>query len=608
MFGSGDRLPFDITPTDDKLNDVAEHFQTILKRQLIDGGFVKALAGGCNTLPKYGTGFISGVHSRTKKITRLAQMPAEEGLGSENVETREVGIENVETPAFNLDNAEVEEISYKEPYWELCRTMGVYPDPDASDTQDGDGVFWESYTSAYSEEAQTWINDGFFDSVEEIVSTGKNVSSTEGAKQTDQIRGAIEMGFYTEEGHIQVLRFFGRVRRGDLVEWRQEKGELPTDDEMDEADEEYVEALRSIKEDEELPDEPERDDIFHADQDEYIEVIATIIGGKIAKISESIHSKRPIYRAVYEDEEGEMYGVGVPENNETSQKLMNGAVRLFMEGKAIALLPPKVVDRTKFVSSQKFDLYPGKTLEARKGALVDGVDKAIKTLVQDDVTDGWHVIFGMAERFSDEDTSVSKYPQGAQAKGMNKTASGLSMILGQASVPLKEVMMNIDVQWVEPSIEALVEWDIEYLEVETVAAIHGEEVAMSWQAIKANAARLGGIKGFLPWRATGTSTMMAKEVLVNKLNMFLNIIATNEKLSEMSDLRLMLEHIWDMLETGLKSPILKEEAYRKLVASRQQAMAEAMAQQGQGGGRGVPIPGNEEKMDNFGNRDGEGVM
>jgi hypothetical protein len=208
-------------------------------------------------------------------------------------------------------------------------------------------------------------------------------------------------------------------------------------------------------------------------------------GGVVVKVDESPYGdKNPAKRCVYEAVEHEMWGVGVGENNAPHQKVTNAAFRLFMEGKGMALLGTSSVDRSKFLPTEDFRKFPGKVYQMKPGLTPDERKEAIVQHVEPDITGGWMDVIRMSEQFSDDDTGITKYTQGDDSSNLNKTASGISMIMSASSLPIKEVIQNIDEMWIEPVIECLIDWDLKYLEPETVQKIHGDEAAQLWAQIK----------------------------------------------------------------------------------------------------------------------------
>lgn len=398
------------------------------------------------------------------------------------------------------------------PYFELGNTLDVIPDPDAKDEHDGSGIFWMSHLSPHTVSA--WAKDKSYQNVEDALKCVESKRDGSGSDLAADMRANVTT--WTKGGRIKVARFFGRVPRSYLS-----------------AGAENAEGVSPL---------------------DYVEAVVVMAGGVVVKKAESPYNKRPSLRCMYESVEHEMWGVGVAENNMPHQKTVNAAFRLFMEGKGMALLGTKAVDRSKFLPTEDFKKYPGKVYQFKPGLSADEKKAAIIEFTEADITDGWLDVINMSAQFSDDDTAITKYTQGNDANHLNKTATGISMIMGASSLPTKEVLQNIDQMWIEPAIEGIINWDLKYLDVATVERIHGEERAAIWAQIK----RFGKTS-FMEWKATGAQTFVQKEILVQKLQQFMAIAMGNPTFAQLVDARRLLEDVWTAMQTGTVSPIKKED-------------------------------------------------
>jgi hypothetical protein len=163
----------------------------------------------------------------------------------------------------------------------------------------------------------------------------------------------------------------------------------------------------------------------------------------------------------------------------------------------------------KFEPGEDFKLYPGKRFKMKKGLTPDERKTALLWHDVVDVTQGWENVIAMSERFSDDDTGISKYTQGNDADHLNKTATGISMIMNAGSLPMKEVIQNIDEMWIERIVEALIDWNMQHLDPETVRVLLGDQHAQRWAEIQQF-----GKTSFMAWKATGSATFMTKEILM----------------------------------------------------------------------------------------------
>ena len=274
---------------------------------------------------------------------------------------------------------------YKAPRYEHARTIDVYPDPDAETEQDGMGIYWSARKQQH--EIRALKGGGYNDEAIDYALTQATISVMEGSDLAENLRANHYR--YEEDGRIWFQRYFGLVKKSELKAWSS-GSEVATDD-----DEELVEA------------------------------VITMAGGVVIKADETPYDERPAYRCVYEEVAHEFYGVGIPENNEPHQRVTNAAFRLYMEGKAFALLKTCSIDRSKYLATEDFKLFPGKKYEMRPGLTVDERKTAMIWHDVEDVTQGWESVIMLSEKFSDDDTGITKYTQGNDATHLNKTATGI---------------------------------------------------------------------------------------------------------------------------------------------------------------------------------------
>lgn len=531
LFGNG-RLPFDTEPTRPELREFSDAMEKIVEEQLLRGQFKTMLKSGVHRLCTFGTGFIFGPFVRTETL-RETSVDMSQGF-PQLVEM---------------------EYSFDLPYFESASPLDVYPDPDVDDPQKGAGVFWVSMESPHT--VRSWADYPGFENVDEAVKVLDAKPDDHGSDQAKQLRGNVD--FWRGEGRVKVARFFGLVPRSTLK-----------DDS----------ALLSFMEGE-MPDDTEEDD------DDQVEAVVIVAGGIVIKKDESAHNKRPVRKCVYEEAPGEMWGVGIGENNMPHQAIVNAGFRLFNEGKGMALLGTKAVDRSKFLPTEDFKKAPGKVYHFKPNLTEEEKRSAIIDFVEPDVSSGWQEVIALSSQFSDDDTGISKYSQGDDASHLNKTATGISMIMAASSLPAKDVLQNIDEMWIEPIVEALVEWNIRYLEPETVRHLLGDEVAQKWAAIKQF-----GKTSFMTWRATGAATFMQKEILANKLQGFMAVAGATPAAGRLNWDELITQ-VWDTMQMGREIPLAQEDGPQippQLQAMIEEGMAQIQAQAQQ-------IAGLQAKLD-----------
>lgn len=519
LFGAG-KMPFDTAPTNEQLAPFADAVEDILTEQFERMKLKPLLKTGVNTLATYGTGFVFGPFVRKETITETR---ADNTLG--------------------VTQLVEEKYEFDFPYFELGNSLDVYPDPEARDVAAGLGVFWVTMESPHTVAA--WKTDKRYRNIDVALLGPGDRGNETGGELAAQLRGNVE--YWHKNDRIKVARFFGKVPKSAIPASAPADGGEP---------------------------------VASANPGEMVDAVVIVAGGVVVKVDESPYSgKSACMRAVYEAVEHEIWGVGVAENNAPHQKVVNAAFRLVMEGKGMALLGTSSVDRSKFMPTEDFRKFPGKVYQFKPGLSPDERSTAIIHHTEPDITGGWMDMIAASSQFSDDDTGITKYTQGDDASYLNKTATGISMIMSASSLPIKEVIQNIDEMWIEEIVERTIEWNLKYLDVETVEKIHGPEIAQVWAQIKQF-----GKTSFMNWQATGTSSFMQKEILTNKIRAFADFALSNPATAPLVDARELLEQTWDVMEIGRESPILKAEGEQEIppqVQQQIQAMQEQIKQMGE---------------------------
>ena len=205
----------------------------------------------------------------------------------------------------------------------------------------------------------------------------------------------------------------------------------------------------------------------------------------------------PYHAFSYERNPYSFFGIGIAENMDDSQKIMNGHARMAIDNLALSGSLVFDVDETALVGGQNMEIYPGKVFRRQAG--VPGT--AINGLKFPNTSNENMMMFDRFRQLADEQTGIPSYSHGQTGvQSMTRTASGMSMLLGAASLNIKTVIKNLDDFLLKPLGEAYFQWNMQFLESDL------------------------GVKGDLEVRATGTSSLMQKEVRSQRLTTFLQTV------------------------------------------------------------------------------------
>ena len=230
-----------------------------------------------------------------------------------------------------------------------------------------------------------------------------------------------------------------------------------------------------------------------------IQVNIWTVRGKVIRIVENPFKPFRIpYQAFnYEKNPYQFFGIGVPENMDDAQSIMNGHARMAIDNLALAGNLVFDIDESALVNNQSMEVFPGKIFKRQAG--VPG--QAIYGIKFPNTAPENMQMFDKFRQLADESTGIPSYSHGQTGvQSMTRTASGMSMLLGAASLNIKTVIKNLDDFLLKPLGEAYFQWNMQFLESKL------------------------GVEGDLEVKATGTASLMQKEVRSQRLTTFLQSV------------------------------------------------------------------------------------
>lgn len=277
---------------------------------------------------------------------------------------------------------------------------------------------------------------------------------------------------------------------------------------------EDIKALEKSGFDIKLPDSIKDKDFIH--------VNAWVSGPYLLKLTLNPFKPAEIpYKIVpYEEDIYNIFGVGVPENMEDCQMLMNGFTRMAIDNAVLSGSVLLEVDETYLVPGQSMDIYPGKIFRRSGGPPGQAIfSTAIKNTSNENIQ-----MFELFRRLADDATGSPSFAHGQTGvQGVGRTSSGISMLLGAASLNIKTVIKNIDDFLIQPLIESLYAFNMNFIDDDS-------------------------IKGDLEVKAQGTDSLLQKEVKTQRHLQFLQIVAGNPQLMVQADATYLLKQIAEGLD------------------------------------------------------------
>jgi hypothetical protein len=474
-----------------------------METQLDEGGFNEALDQFITDLTTFKTAFIAGPIVRKK--VKLQWVPGNP-------------------------------VPVVKPYacleWERVSPFDMYPAPWARSVGDGPTIRKHKLTRDHLNEMMGV--DGFSDDairqVLELYGTGglhdwltvdSEVARAEGK---DTIEATITSGL------IDALQYWGSVSGKMLREWGMTPKQVP-------------------------------------DESKEYQVEAWMVGPYVIKsvLNADPLARRPFYAASYEMIPGSVWGNSVYDLMSDCQDMCNAAARSLAANLGIASGPQVVVNVSRLPTGSVISsLYPWKIWQVEEDQMGNVAPPITFFQPQSNAAE----LMGVYEKYSmlaDEYTGIPRYMSGTEGTpGAGRTASGLSMMIGNASKVIKQVVGCVDNNVIEPLIERLYYYNMRY-------------------------AADPDLKGAVNVRARGAMSLTTKDAAQVRRNEFL--AATNNPtdmailgLPGRAELLRATAITLDMNPDKIVPPVAMLKA--KQAALEQQQMAEAAG--AQGGSPGSP--------------------
>lgn len=198
----------------------------------------------------------------------------------------------------------------------------------------------------------------------------------------------------------------------------------------------------------------------YEDRDE-IQVNIWVCNGQILRLvlNPFTPSRIPYHAVPYELNPYSFFGVGVAENMEDTQLIMNGFFRMSIDNSALSGNLLIEIDETNLVPGQDMSIYPGKIFRRQAGA----PGQSIHSHSFKNVSNELMMMFDKARQLADEATGIPSYSHGTTGvMGVGRTASGMSMLMGAAQSNIKAVVRNVDDYLLAPLGKALFAFNMQF--------------------------------------------------------------------------------------------------------------------------------------------------
>ena len=371
-------------------------------------------------------------------------------------------------------------ISY--PVVENPSAWNVFWDLETPDHQKGQGMIIRDMMS--KGRVQDLVDVPGFDKAaikqlcEEFAAIDDKIESSE----EDDSQGPVREQFNQRRRVIPVYSFYGRVPRAYLGQWEKKTGQ----------------PIRGLS----------------RESGREVEVYCVCAKGATATVLRppvlNPLSYRPIHKAAWEDLPNEAGGMGIPEDMEDSQMIINGLTRAMLDNKALASNLLMYWNPRAMAPGQNKTLYPGKSFEIEEG--VEDVRSAMQFYSPPDNTRGIPDAINLFRDFADHETGLSRTMDGQMTDPGRRTAYEMSKMAESGNKLIGGVIRNLDEGQMEPIVTGHYHY---HMLTNPDESIKGDfmPVAKGFQSFQEKAKRGQDLRGLLQLSLSNEFTAQFTKVL-----------------------------------------------------------------------------------------------
>ena len=392
--------------------EAAERMEHKMEDQMIEGGFREAFAAFIDDLVTFPSAIIKGPVLRKKP--RLTWQETTDEMGGSSFEPV------VEDEVI--------------PTWSRVDPFNAYPAPNSTHPNDGffierhrlsrqslnelidvDGYDSGAIKAVLDDFGRGGLRDWLYIDSAKAQAEGKSVSAAQSNPETE----------------IDAIQFWGGVQGKMLSEWGLDKD---GDAEIDPTKEYHCEVW--------------------------------LIGNWVIKaiLNYDPFHRKPYFKTSFEEIPGSFWGNAPPDLMRDSQNMCNYAARAIADNMGIASGPQIGFNIDRLPAGEDLtQMFPWKVWQFTADPMGSSAP-AIDFFQPQSIAGELMQIFDKFSNRADEDTGIPRYITGDNAGigGAGRTASGMSMLMGNAGKTIKQVIFNIDTYVLHQLIERLYFHNMQY--------------------------------------------------------------------------------------------------------------------------------------------------
>ena len=479
---------------------------------LVEGGFVEAMDSFLDDLTVFKTAFVKGPVMRRKGVLSWQTSPD----GTSNP-----------VPTFEI-----------KPTWERVSALNMYPAPWARSVHEGYLIERHQLepaavseligTEGYNDDAIREVMDAYAaGGLHEWLTIDMERARIEGASQLNPNQGS---------DLIDAIQYWGSVTGKVLREWGMGADEVP-------------------------------------DEAKVYDVEAWLIGNWVIKASINTDplARRPYYCDSFERVPGALWGVSLYDTIRDCEDMCNAAARALSNNMGIASGPQVWINIDRLPSGENLStLYPWKITQTTSDP-TGSVSPPMGFFQPQSNAQELMAVFDRFSTLADEVTGIPRYMTGdGMAGGAGRTASGMSMMIGNASKTTKKTVASIDLKIISPLLQSLYEFIMRYV---------GDP----------------DLKGDLNIQARGAMSLITKDSAQLRRNEFLQSTANpiDMQIMGMEGRAAVLRETAKTLDMNTDDVVPSMSVLRQRMAQANQQAEQQAAQQAQGQASQQAAPGSQ---------------
>lgn len=353
----------------------------------------------------YGAGTLKGPMVRIQKQRRWQITPPSQIQTPQGMEQQPLKIDPIEVEAYR-------------PHFEFVPIWDYYPDMSARYLHQMDGQFHRLVLSRQQVRELAELPQFFDDVVEEYLRTHSYGNYRERTFERELRTLGIHLNVNPNDGRkYEIYVWDGFVQGQDL----KAAGVDLTEEQADDMVEASVWVLDNR--------------VIRAELSPWVEL-------------EPEQRVKMYHTFIFEEDESQLLGNGLPNIMRDSQMGMSSATRMLMDNASIVCGPNLEVNTDLLDPAQDLSAIAPYKIWYREGTGVDMQYPAVKTVEIDAHIEELQKVVEMFRNFADMETFVNPATGGDMQKGPSepfRTAAGASMLRGDAALPFKDVVRNFDV-------------------------------------------------------------------------------------------------------------------------------------------------------------------